>query len=79
MIRISISALVFVYLLLLLGIIFGTWLSYGLRKKKREKMHARSRIRCSLCAFEYLDESTTELPRCPRCGSLNERLEFSTL
>jgi ribosomal protein L37AE/L43A len=79
MIRIRISVLAFVYLLLLLGTIFGVWLAYGLRKKKREKAHMRSRVHCSLCSFDFLDESTTELPRCPRCGSLNERLEFSTL
>ena len=29
------------------------------------------------CAYEFEDETDTILPRCPRCGSLNERYVLS--
>jgi DNA-directed RNA polymerase subunit RPC12/RpoP len=79
MIRISLSVLVFIYLFLFLAIVFSMWLWQGWRRQVRERQAVRFRLRCGMCAFEFEDASTTLLPRCPRCGSLNERFKFNQL
>ncbi len=79
MIRVSLSYLVLIYLLLMLGPIFCAWLFNEWRRQRRERAAFRHVLRCKLCACEYADASTTILPRCPHCGSLNERHGFSRL
>jgi uncharacterized C2H2 Zn-finger protein len=32
-----------------------------------------------ICAFEFEDRTTALLPRCPRCGSLNERFRLEQI
>jgi len=32
-----------------------------------------------ICAFEFEDRTPTILPRCPRCGSLNERFKLDRI
>jgi len=79
MIRVSLTILIFIYLLLFLAAVFCAWLWYGWRSKRREKIALRYRLRCGICAFDFEDTTTTLLPRCPRCGSLNERFSPGTL
>lgn len=73
MIRVSLSLLVFIYLFVFLTIVFALWFWSGWMRSRREKIALRHRLRCKLCAFEFEDSTGTLLPRCPRCGSLNER------
>ncbi len=77
MIPVSLSVLVLLYLALLLGPIFGAWLFNEFRRGQRERAAFRHVLRCAICAFEFEDQSGTLLPRCPRCGSLNERQSVS--
>ena len=79
MIRASLSMLVFVYLGLFLAVIFGNWIVWNIGRLRRERQALRHRLRCALCSFEFEDRSTDLLPRCPRCGSLNERTPFRQL
>ena len=79
MIHASLSSLVFVYLGILLAVIFGHWIVWSFARIRRDRRAYRHRLRCSLCSFEFEDGSSDLLPRCPRCGSLNERLPFRRL
>jgi len=79
MIRVSLATLIFIYLALFMGVIFIVWIVRNSLRIQREKQALEHRLRCTLCAFEFEDETSTLLPRCPRCGSLNERFPFSSL
>jgi DNA-directed RNA polymerase subunit RPC12/RpoP len=37
------------------------------------------RLRCAICAFEFEDRTDALLPRCPHCGSLNERFRMERI
>ncbi len=79
MIHISLTMLVFVYLGIFLALIFGNWIVWNIGRLRRERQALRHRLRCALCSFEFEDLSDDLLPRCPRCGSLNERTPFRRL
>ena len=79
MIRVSLSALVTIYLLLFLAAVFLVWLSSEWNRRRREKRALRYRLRCVICGLEFEDRSDALLPRCPRCGSLNERFKFERI
>jgi uncharacterized paraquat-inducible protein A len=79
MIRTSLTMLVFVYLGVFLAVIFGNWIVWNFSRLRREREGLRNRLRCALCSFEFHDASDDPLPRCPRCGSLNERTPFRRL
>ena len=76
MIRLELSWLVFVYLLVFLAAIFVVWIAYEMVRKFREQRSLRNRMQCAICGMEYEDYTSAPLPRCPRCGSLNERLRL---
>jgi rRNA maturation endonuclease Nob1 len=73
MIRINLDELVFVYLLVFLAAILVVWIAYEMARRVRENRSRQDRIRCAVCAMEFEDRTNTALPRCPRCGGLNER------
>ena len=79
MIPVSLHYLVLIYLSIMLGPIFLAWVLYEWRRQRRERAAFRYVIRCTLCGFEFEDRSSTILPRCPRCGTLNERYRLSGL
>lgn len=79
MIRVSLSYLVLIYLVLMLGPVFLAWIVNGWRRQRRENAIFRHVLRCDLCGFEYRDETTQLLARCPRCAALNERYRISRL
>ena len=79
MIRVTLSYLVLIYLVLMLGPIFCAYLLNEWRRQHRERSAFRHVLRCALCAFEFEDKTPNLLPRCPRCGSLNERSRLSRL
>ncbi len=76
MIRVSFTALVCIYLGLMLVPIFGAWLIAEWCRQRRERSAFRHVLRCRLCASEYADPTSTILPRCPHCGALNERAQL---
>jgi uncharacterized paraquat-inducible protein A len=79
MIRVSLSYLVLFYLVLMLGPVLCAWLVNEWRRQRRERAAFRHVLRCGICAYQFEDKSGTLLPRCPRCGSLNERFRISRL
>lgn len=79
MIRVSLTVLIFIYLAAFLTAVFALWIWVEWSRQRRERYAVRNRIRCALCAFEFEDPSEEPLPRCPRCGSLNERERFRML
>lgn len=79
MMRVSLSVLVTIYLFICMGTVLIVWLILGLNRQRRERRALRHRLRCHMCACEFEDRSTIVLPRCPRCGSLNERYPVSSL
>lgn len=79
MIRVSLTTLIFIYLAVFLNSVFFIWFRWNLHRARQARRARQHRLRCTLCAFEYEDRSATPLPRCPRCGSLNERFRLSAL
>ena len=74
-IRVSLSALVTIYLLVFLAGVFLLWIVGEWNRRRRERRALRYRLRCVICAFEFEDRTPALLPRCPHCGSLNERFK----
>jgi rubrerythrin len=74
-IPVSLSALVTIYLLVFLAAVFLLWIFGEWNRRRRERRALRFRLRCVICAFEFEDQTPALLPRCPRCGSLNERFK----
>lgn len=79
MIQVSLSVLILIFLGLMLGPIFALWLLNEYRHQRRERAAFQHVLRCRMCSFEFADGTDALLPRCPRCGSLNERLQVSRL
>src|SRR5947209_16516093 len=78
-IRVSLTALVTIYLLLSLATIFLLWIIGEWNRRRCERRALRYRLRCVICAFDFEDRPATLLPRCPRCGSLNERFRLEQI
>ena len=79
MILVSFRYLILIYLCIMLGPICLAWGLHEWRRRRREQAAFQYVVRCALCGFEFEDKTETILPRCPRCGSLNERLHLSGL
>lgn len=73
MIELSPHQFVFLYLLVFLVGIFGVWLAAEAIRRRRERLSRRRQLQCRLCGKQFEDRSPEELPRCPHCGSRNER------
>src|SRR5205823_11221747 len=78
-IRVSLAALVTIYLLLFLAAVFLFWILGEWNRRRRERRALRYRLRCVMCALEFEDQTDALLPRCPRCGSLNERFKMERI
>lgn len=76
MIGVELPVLVFIYLFVFLAAIFSLWIVYEWFRQHREKEALRYRVRCTICASIFEDKTNNLLPRCPRCGSLNERYKI---
>lgn len=78
MIFINIAELPAIYVVVFLAAIFALWIAYKMFEKNNDPLSWRHRLQCALCGMEFEDRSSTLLPRCPRCGSLNERDSLKT-
>src|ERR1700751_3993861 len=78
-IRVSLGALATIYLLLFLAAVFLLWIVGEWTRRRRERRSLEHRLRCVICAFEFEDRTAVLLPRCPRCGSLNERFKLERI
>jgi rubrerythrin len=79
MIPVTLTALITIYLLLFLAAVFLLWIVGEWNRRRRERRALEYRLRCVICAFEFEDRSAALLPRCPRCGSLNERFKLERI
>ncbi|MGB8167243.1 MAG: hypothetical protein WCF18_07100 [Chthoniobacteraceae bacterium] len=79
MIRVSLSYLVLICLLMMIGPVLFAWLLNEWRRQRRERAAFRHVLRCAMCGFEFEDKTSELLARCPRCASLNERYRISRL
>jgi rRNA maturation endonuclease Nob1 len=79
MITLSLSWVMLFYLALFIVTVAGVWLIYVLGRHHHERSFLRFRVLCRICATEFEDRSNEVLPRCPVCGSLNERSEIERL
>jgi hypothetical protein len=79
MIRIELPTLIFIYLYLAVIVIGGLWFLDSWRSRKRKKQALRYTVRCTICASIFEDKTNELLPRCPRCGCMNERRNFGGL
>jgi rRNA maturation endonuclease Nob1 len=73
MIRVDLAGLVIIYVMVFLAAILTVWIAYEMVRRVRESRSRRYRLRCAVCGMEFEDRTPAILPRCPRCGSLNER------
>lgn len=74
MIRVSFGVLTLILLCMMLGPIFVAWVFNEYRRTLRERDAFRHVLHCSICGFEFEDRTAEPLPRCPKCGSANERV-----
>ena len=79
MIHVTLSYLVLLYLLLMLGPVVCAWMLSEWERRRRESAAFRHVLLCTLCSLEFQDTSRAILPRCPRCGCVNERRQISRL
>jgi hypothetical protein len=77
-IRLELQSLVFVYLVVFLAAIFVVWIVFEMVRRTRDNRNLQHRVKCALCGMDYEDRTSVLLPRCPRCGSLNERSKFKS-
>ncbi|MEI6034472.1 MAG: hypothetical protein WCS65_09360 [Verrucomicrobiae bacterium] len=75
MISLPLEWLVFTCLLVFLIGIFFFWISYEVVRRVDASRSVRNRLRCPICCMEFEDRSPHPLAKCPRCGSLNERVK----
>ena len=78
-IRVSLATLVTIYLLLFLAAVFVFWIVGEWNRRRRERRALQHRLRCVICALEFEDRTDALLPRCPHCGSLNERFRMENI
>ncbi len=79
MFRLELHELLFVYTGLCLGIVLLASVLHNLRRNRRESLAVRDVVKCHICAFEFLDQSGTDLPECPCCGARTSRTQISRL
>ena len=79
MIRVSLSYLVLICLVLMIGPVLCAWFLNEWRRQRRERDAFRHVFRCAMCGFEFEDKTNELLARCPRCANLNERYRISRL
>ncbi len=79
MITLSLSWVVLFYLALFVIAVAGVWFIYVFGRHRHEREFLRFRVLCRICATEFEDRSSEVLPKCPVCGSLNERKQIERL
>ncbi len=79
MFRVDLSTLVLISLALMLGPVFIAWFMNEYRRSQRERAAFQHVLRCTLCGFEFQDQSQEVLAKCPRCGHSNERFPLPRL
>jgi hypothetical protein len=73
----SASALIVIYVAVLLGTLIGLWIFSEMRRRRFGPTRTEDRVfRCAKCGFVYTDDADVDRSRCSQCGKLNEPIEF---
>jgi rubrerythrin len=73
----TIDALIFGYVSLLLAGIGGIALYFEQRERRFGPTPSEDTIfRCGQCSFVYTDDPDVDRSRCPQCGTVNEAIKF---
>lgn len=71
------SALMLLYVVILLGALSGLGIYSEMRKRRFHPTANVDRIfRCQDCGQVYTDDPDVDRSRCSHCGKLNEAIEF---
>ena len=75
MIQVSLSTLVFIYILGLGGTILVFWLVIDklVSKPDASVSAERALLRCDICAHEFVDSSDEQFVKCPVCETVLDR------
>ncbi|MFH1846157.1 MAG: hypothetical protein ABH869_01220 [Candidatus Omnitrophota bacterium] len=75
MIKVDISTALFLYILFTTVSILIVWAFFNFGTKLKsfgsEEQHVWN---CNICTITYIDSSSREISKCPRCGSYNDRI-----
>lgn len=73
----SLDALLFAYLAVMLAGIAIAAVYYERRRRRFEPIPSKDHIfRCEKCSFVYTDDEDVDRSRCPQCGTQNDEIEF---
>lgn len=73
----SIDAILFIYVVLLLGALALIITVSELHRRRFAPKPTEDHIfRCSNCGFVYTDDPDVDLSRCSQCGQTNEPVKF---
>jgi len=73
----SISNMIFAYLVVLLTGLSGAVLYSELRRRRFEPGPSEDRVfRCRRCGYVYTDDPDVDRSRCSQCGQMNDAIEF---
>lgn len=74
MIKLTISTLVFFYILFSVVGILIIWAIFGYKRKERSEARDAHYIwKCSVCLHDYIDSVHEDISVCPTCGSYNKK------
>lgn len=73
MFRVTLTHLILIYLVLLLGVLFVAWIIGEFIRYRQDNRKRRSMVVCDICGHSFEDASERALLTCPSCGRLNER------
>ena len=79
MIRVTVVQILVLYLMGILAVLGAIWTGTEIMRKRRERKARKYKVCCTICGVIYKDESEEELPKCPVCGSLNERARIQEI
>jgi predicted Zn-ribbon and HTH transcriptional regulator len=73
----SIPALIFTYVAVLLAALCGLTIYSEMRRRRFRPAASEDRIfRCEKCGLVYTDDPDVDRSRCSQCGKLNDAIEF---
>jgi rubrerythrin len=73
----SIPALIFTYVVVLLAAISGLAIYVEMRRRRFEPSASEDRIfRCKRCGYVYTDDPDIDRSKCSQCGQMNDAIEF---
>jgi len=76
MIELSLTNLVFIYLIIPILIFIISWVVFENRSKRKKPVEDIGYIwYCNICSFTYIDTIHGDYSQCPRCKSFLEKNE----